>query len=358
MFPILEQKSAGARDPVCGMTVDPRHAAGTSTYLGQKYHFCSKSCVAKFEANPDRYLHPQAQPEPMQAHAEPPSASDAEYTCPMHPEIRQIGPGSCPKCGMALEPVTLSLETADQANPEYIDMRRRFWFSAGPTLALLTMMYAGVHAPWIDGLLATPVVLWAGWPLFERGWASIVHRSLNMFTLIATGVAASYLYSLVATLAPGSFPASFRVHGAPAVYFEPAAVIVTLVLLGQVLELRARGQTSSAIKSLLGLAPKTARRIGADGSEEDIPLEQVRPSDRLRVRPGERVPVDGAVLEGSSFVDESMITGEPVPSEKAPGSQVTGGTVNGAGAFVMKAERVGAHTLLAQIVKMVGEAQR
>jgi len=276
----------------------------------------------------------------------------------MHPEIRQTGPGSCPKCGMALEPVTLSLETADQANPEYIDMRRRFWFSAGPTLALLTMMYAGVHAPWIEGLLATPVVLWAGWPLFERGWASIVNRSLNMFTLIATGVAASYLYSLVATLAPASFPASFRVHGAPAVYFEPAAVIVTLVLLGQVLELRARSQTSSAIKSLLSLAPKTARRIGAGGSEEGIPLEHVHPSDRLRVRPGERVPVDGAVLEGSSFVDESMITGEPIPSEKTPGSQVTGGTVNGAGAFVMKAERVGADTLLAQIVKMVGEAQR
>ncbi len=359
MFPILEQKRAGVRDPVCGMTVDPQHAAGTSTYHGQQYHFCSKSCVAKFEANPERYLHPEAQPEPMETHAEPAAASDVEYTCPMHPEVRQIGPGSCPKCGMALEPVTISLETADQVNPEYVDMRRRFWLSTGPTLALLVMMYAGWHAPWVEALLATPVVLWAGWPLIERGWASIVNRSLNMFTLIATGVAASYLYSLAATLVPGSFPASFRLHGgAPALYFEPAAVIVTLVLLGQMLELRARSQTSSAIKSLLGLAPKTARRMGHGGVEEDIPLADVHPGDRLRVRPGERVPVDGAVLEGSSFVDESMITGEPIPAEKSPGCPVTGGTVNGTGAFVMQAERVGADTLLAQIVKMVSEAQR
>jgi Cu+-exporting ATPase len=358
MFPILEQKSTGVRDPVCGMTVNPQHAAGSSTYQGQTYYFCSKSCVAKFEANPEKYLHPDAQAEPMEPQAALEEVT-VEYTCPMHPEVRQIGPGSCPKCGMALEPVSVNLAALEEVNPEYIDMRRRFWFSAGPTAVLLALMYAGVDAPWIEGALATPVVLWAGWPLFERGWASLVNRSLNMFTLIATGVAAAYFYSLVATLLPDIFPASFRLHGGqPPVYFEPAAVIVTLVLLGQVLELRARSQTSSAIKSLLGLAPKTARRIRTDGTEEDVPLAQVRMGDRLRVRPGERVPVDGAVLEGSSFVDESMITGEPIPAEKSPGSRVTGGTVNGTGAFAMKAERVGAETLLARIVQMVSEAQR
>jgi len=359
MFPILEQKRAGVRDPVCGMTVDPRHAAGSSTYQGQLYHFCSKSCVAKFEANPERYLHPDAKPEPMEAEPAHVVETAIEYTCPMDPEVRQIGPGACPKCGMALEPVTISLETAEQPNPEYIDMRRRFWLSAGPTAALLALMYAGVHQAWIEFVLATPVVLWAGWPLLERGWASLVNRSLNMFTLIGTGVSAAYLYSLAATLAPGAFPASFRMHGGePPVYFEAAAVIVTLVLLGQVLELRARGQTSSAIKALLGLAPKNARRIDGSGVDEDIPLAQVRPGDRLRVRPGERVPVDGTVLDGSSFVDESMITGEPMPVEKAAGSRLAGGTVNGTGAFVMRAERVGADTLLAHIVKMVSEAQR
>jgi len=358
MFPILEQKSTGVRDPVCGMTVNPQKAAGSSIYRGQTYHFCSKSCVAKFEAGPEKYLHPDAQAQPMQPQAAP-DAAKLEYTCPMHPEVRQMGPGSCPKCGMALEPASVSLAALEEVNPEYIDMRRRFGFSAGPTAVLLALMYAGVHAPWIEFALATPVVLWAGWPLFERGWASLVNRSLNMFTLIATGVASAYFYSLVATLLPGIFPASFREHGGqPAVYFEPAAVIVTLVLLGQVLELRARGQTSSAIKSLLGLAPKTARRMRSDGTEEDAPLAQVHLGDRLRVRPGERVPVDGAVLEGSSFVDESMITGEPIPAEKAPGSRVTGGTVNGTGAFVLKAERVGAETLLARIVQMVSEAQR
>src|SRR5579864_195703 len=210
------------------MTVNPQKAAGSSTYQGQTYHFCSKSCVAKFEANPEKYLHPDAQAEPMEAQAAPAVAAKLEYTCPMHPEVRQIGPGSCPKCGMALEPASVNLAALEEVNPEYIDMRRRFWLSAGPTAVLLALMYAGVHSPWIEGALATPVVLWAGWPLFERGWASLVNRSLNMFTLIATGVAASYLYSLAATLAPASFPASFRVHGAPAVYFEPAAVIVTL----------------------------------------------------------------------------------------------------------------------------------
>src|SRR3984893_2369701 len=314
MFPILEQKSTGMRDPVCGMTVNPQHAAGSSVYQGQTYHFCSKSCVAKFEANPEKYLHPDTQAEPM----EPQAALEEitlSYTSPMHTEVRQRGPGSCPICGMALEPVTLSLATLEEVNPEYIDMRRRFWFSAGPTAVLLALMYAGVHAPWIECALATPVVLWAGWPLFERGWASLVNRSLNMFTLIATGVAAAYFYSLVATLLPGIFPASFRMHGGqPAVYFEPAAVIVTLVLLGQVLELRARSQTSSAIKSLVGLAPKTARRMRPDGTEEDVPLAQVHLGDRLRVRPGERVPVDGAVLEGSTFVGESMMPAETLPA--------------------------------------------
>ena len=355
MFPIL-QKTAGVMDPVCGMTVDPQHAAGSSVYQGKTYYFCSKGCVAKFEANPEKYLHPAAQPEPMEAEA---AAAGVVYTCPMHPEVRQIGPGSCPKCGMALEPATFTLANVDDVNPEYIDMRRRFWFSAALTAPLLVLMYLGVHSRWVEFALATPVVLWAGWPLVTRGWDSMVNRSLNMFTLIATGVGAAYLYSLVATLLPNIFPAGFREHnGEVALYFEPAAVIVTLVLLGQVLELRARGQTSTAIKSLLGLAPKTARRIGANGSEEDVPLEQIQIGDRLLVRPGEKVPVDGSVVEGMSAVDESMVTGEPIAVEKTVGSRVTGGTINGTGAFVMQAERVGADTLLARIVKMVSEAQR
>src|SRR5437588_1227275 len=299
MFPIL-QKPAGAIDPVCGMTVDPAHAAGKSSYQGKVYHFCSKGCVAKFEANPKKYLHPSGHPEPMPApmSGQPDSA---EYTCPMHPEVRKIGPGSCPKCGMALEPATLTLSSLDEVNPEYLDMRRRFWLSAFPTAILLVLMYLDWHLPWLEGALATPVVLWAGWPIFQRGWDSLVNRSLNMFTLIAAGIGTAYLYSLAGTITPGIFPDSFRGHGAVvAVYFEPAAVIVTLVLLGQVLELRARSQTSSAIKGLLGLAPKTARRISTDNLEEDVPLDQVRIGDHLRVRPGERVPVDGSVIEGLS----------------------------------------------------------
>jgi Cu+-exporting ATPase len=352
MFPIL-QKSTVAIDPVCGMTVDPSHAAGQSSYQGRVYYFCSKGCVAKFEGNQDRYLRPAAQPEPM-----PAGADSIEYTCPMHPEVRKIGPGSCPKCGMALEPITMTLSALDKVNPEYVDMRRRFWLSVFPSAALLLLMYINVHLPWLEWALATPVVLWAGWPIFQRAWDSLLNRSLNMFTLIATGTATAYLYSLAGTLAPGIFPDSFRLHGVVAVYFEPAAVIVTLVLLGQVLELQARSQTSSAIKGLLGLAPKSAKRIRIDGTEEDIPLEQLRIGDRLRVRPGERVPVDGSVVEGSSSVDESMITGEPIPVEKAAGAIVTGGTVNGTGSFVMTAERVGGDTLLAQIVKMVSDAQR
>ncbi|HYL75098.1 MAG TPA: heavy metal translocating P-type ATPase [Bryobacteraceae bacterium] len=353
MFPIL-QKPAGALDPVCGMTVDPQHAAGVFDYQGRTYYFCSKGCVAKFQAGPEKYLHHAVKPQPM-AH----ETAGVEYTCPMHPEVRQVGPGSCPKCGMALEPATLTLSTLDEVNPEYLDMRRRFFLSFPLALVLVALMYAGFHVPWLELILATPVVVWAGWPILQRGWASIVNRSLNMFTLIATGTGASYLYSLIATFAPGSFPASFRDHhGEVAVYFEPAAVIVALVLLGQVLELRARSGTSKAIRSLLGLAPKTARRIGGNGAEEDIPLDQVRIGDRLLVRPGERVPADGVVVEGSSSVDESMITGEPIPVEKVEGGKVTGGTVNGTGAFVMRAERVGSDTLLARIVKMVSDAQR
>jgi Cu+-exporting ATPase len=347
MFPIV-QNSAGALDPVCGMRVDPEHAAGTATHRGQSYFFCSAGCLAKFENNPEKVLHPPHGPTPK----------DVEYTCPMHPEVRQLGPGSCPKCGMALEPATLNAATLDEVNPEYRDMLRRFWFSFPLAAALLAMMYLGAHSPWLDLALATPVVVWGGWPIFERGWASIITRSLNMFTLIALGAGAAYSYSVVATLAPGIFPSSFREHGMVAVYFEPAAVIVALVLLGQVLELRARGQTSSAIKSLLRLAPKTARRMESNGTEQDVPIELVRVRDRLRVRPGERIPVDGVIENGSSSVDESMVTGEPIPVEKIVGSPVTGGTVNGTGGFVMTAERVGAETLLARIVKMVSEAQR
>jgi Cu+-exporting ATPase len=293
-----------------------------------------------------------------------------EYTCPMHPEIVRQEPGFCPICGMALEPRTVSM--AEEANPELIDMTRRFWISLGLTLPLLVMAMAEMilgeqvsHALsgrlfiWVQLVLATPVVLWGGWPFFERGWASLVNRSLNMFTLIAIGVGTAYGYSVVATLFPDIFPHAFRGHGGePAVYFEAAAVITTLVLLGQVLELRARSQTSSAIKALLGLAPKTARRLRDDDTEEDIPLAHVQPGDKLRIRPGEKVPVDGVVLEGESAVDESMITGEPIPVEKVQGTRLTGGTVNGTGSLVMRAERVGSETLLAQIVRMVSEAQR
>jgi len=358
MLPILQEKPAGVRDPVCGMTVDPKRAAGSAEYQGQMYYFCSIGCRAKFQADPEKYLRP------LMA-AEPPKRETAgiEYTCPMHPEVRQIGPGSCPICGMALEPVSFTRDSADEVNPEYLEMLRRFWLSVPPSAILLALMFAGVHWPWVELVLASPVVLWAGWPILERARASIANRSLNMFTLIGMGVGTAYLYSLFATVIDWDFksaPASHLGHGQGelALYFEPAAVIVCLVLLGQVLELRARSQTSSAIKALLKLAPETARRIRADGTEEDVALEHVHPGDLLRVRPGERVPVDGVVVEGSSFIDESMITGEPIPVERAPGDRATGGTVNGTGAFVLKAELVGADTLLARIVKMVSEAQR
>ena len=356
-----------AKDPVCGMSVDPARAAGEHEHQGRTYYFCSRHCLEEFRAHPQQYLGGavvQLMP------AAPRPAPAALYPCPMHPEVVQSQPGACPKCGMALEPQTATAE--EEVNPELEDMQRRFWASLALTAPVFFLAMSDLipgqpvqHAlgarliTWIQLALATPVVLWGGWPFFERGWASLVNRSLNMFTLIALGTGTAYVYSLVAALAPGIFPASFRGHGGEvAVYFEAAAVITTLVLLGQVLELKARSRTASAIKALLQLAPKTARRLRADGGEEDVPLEQVEVGDRLRVRPGEKVPVDGVVLEGTSSVDESMVTGEPIPAEKAPGSRVTGGTVNGTVSLVLRAERVGRDTLLARIVQMVSEAQR
>ncbi|HUQ92520.1 MAG TPA: heavy metal translocating P-type ATPase [Bryobacteraceae bacterium] len=342
-------------DPVCGMMILPEDAVGTVDHKGATYYFCNDSCVERFRADPERYLHPDA------AGPLPAAREDVEYTCPMDPEVRQIGPGACPKCGMALEPVTV---TGEEDHSELRDMTRRFLISLALTVPILAAMFSDFGGSpwflWAQFLLATPVVVWGGWPFFIRGWHSLVNRHLNMFTLIALGTGAAYGYSVIATFFPGLFPESFRDHhsGALAVYFEPAAVIVTLVLLGQVLELRARSQTSSAIRALLGLAPKTARRVDASGAEEDIALEKVQPGDRLRVRPGEKIPVDGVVQEGNSSVDESMITGEPLPVEKLAESKVTAGTVNATGSFIMQAERVGADTLLAQIVRMVGEAQR
>ncbi|HEU4692294.1 MAG TPA: heavy metal translocating P-type ATPase [Vicinamibacterales bacterium] len=357
----VAEPAQGVVDPVCGMTIDPADAVGHHDHKGQRYYFCAESCLQQFRENPEQFLNPAA-PAAVIDHT-------AEYTCPMHPEVRQKGPGACPICGMALEPVDAT--QGDERNPELEDMTRRFRVSLAFTAPILAFMVAEMipgrpldrlvpHGlrNWIEFALATPVVLWGGWPFFERGWASVVSRYLNMFTLIALGVGAAYSYSAVATLVPGIFPASSRMGAEVAVYFEPAAVIVVLVLLGQVLELRARSRTSTAIRNLLGLAPKTARRLEPDGSEQDVPLEQVLVSDRLRVRPGERIPVDGTVLDGSTTIDESMVTGEPIPVEKVAGAPVTGGTVNGTGTFVMRAERVGRDTLLAQIVRMVSEAQR
>jgi Cu+-exporting ATPase len=351
-------------DPVCGMSITPSDAVGHVEHRGHTYYFCNPSCLERFSAAPESFLSPAPAP------SVPAGADMREYTCPMDPEVRQIGPGACPKCGMALEPVTVSLD--DAGNPELDDMLRRFRVSLALTLPILAFMISDVwpgqplqHVmspaamTWTQFALATPIVLWGGWPFFVRGWASVVNRHLNMFTLIALGVGAAYGFSVVATLAPGLFPASFRGHGDQvSVYFEPAAVIVALVLLGQVLELRARSRTSSAIKGLLGLAPSTARRVDASGAETDVPLAHVHVGDRLRVRPGERMPVDGVVLEGSTSVDESMVTGEPIPVEKTTASRVTGGTVNGTGSVIMEAQRVGSDTLLAQIVRLVSEAQR
>jgi Cu+-exporting ATPase len=360
-------RPAQEHDPVCGMKVDPAKAAASIEYEGATFYFCSQGCAAKFRVGPEKYA-------PAKSVAAPPHPAgmtepQGEYTCPMHPQIVRDGPGSCPICGMALEPREATVE---EANPELANMTRRLWISvalAVPMLALMVsaflpsmpMQHLFSARTWalIEFALATPVVLWCGLPFFVRGWQSIIHRSLNMFTLIALGTGSAYLYSVFATVVPQIFPPSVRGAGGQIdVYFEPAAVIVALILLGQVLELRARSQTSGAIRALLGLAPKTARRLDDKGGEADVPLDQVQVGDRLRVRPGEKVPVDGTVLEGHSSVDESMISGEPMPVEKDKEAKVVAGTVNGTGGFVMRAERVGADTLLAQIVKMVSEAQR
>jgi len=395
---------AQEHDPVCGMNVDPSKAAATAGFQGAAFYFCSQGCATKFKAAPEKYARSSLNASPSPAHMK--TALEGEYTCPMHPEIKQAGPGDCPKCGMALERSTahaaakhteytcpmhpqivrdapgtcpicgMALEprevTSEDDKPELADMTRRLWISialAAPMLALMASAFmpstplqhlfsARIWA-WIEFGLTTPVVLWCGLPFFVRGWQSVVHRSLNMFTLIGLGTGSAYIYSVLATIAPQIFPASLRGSGGQIdVYFEPAAVIVALVLLGQVMELRARSQTSSAIRALLGLAPKSARRLDDKGGEADVPLELVEVGDRLRVRPGEKVPVDGSVVEGHSSIDESMISGEPIPVEKVAGAKVTAGTVNGTGGFVMRAERVGADTLLSQIVKMVSEAQR
>ncbi|MFN2598506.1 MAG: heavy metal translocating P-type ATPase, partial [Pyrinomonadaceae bacterium] len=393
----------GVIDPVCGMKVNPDSAAGSYEHKGRTYYFCSKSCLNKFRQEPDSFIRGKAEPEQEGRVGE--AAGSNVYTCPMHPEVRREVPGSCPKYGMALEPLRveatkekveytcpmhpqivrdrpgncpicgMALEprtvTAKEDNAELTAMTRRFWVGVALTVPLLVIAMGdlvGLHLDgfvsartlgWLELALASPVVLWGGWPFFVRGRQSVVNRSLNMFTLIALGVGVAYAYSLIATLFPELFPASFReMGGRVPVYFEPAAAIVTLVLLGQVLELKARSRTGAAIRALLGLAPKTARRVLADGAEEDVPLDEVRLGDLLRVRPGEKVPVDGEVVEGASSVDESMVTGEPIPVEKRAGMRVVGATVNATGTFVMKAERVGADTLLSRIVQMVAEAQR
>ena len=349
------------RDPVCGMLVDPHTLPHRHQFEGRTYYFCSGGCLSKFKADPKRFL---AKDSELEA-AVP---EGAIYTCPMHPQIRQVGPGFCPICGMALEPVLATAETG--RNPELLDMTRRFWIStvlALPVVALemgfhligLAHYLSQTTSNWLQMILASPVVLWGGWPFFVRGWKSIVSRNLNMFTLIAMGTGVAWVYSVVATLTPQIFPQAFRIgDGAVAVYFEAAAVITVLVLLGQVLELRARETTSGAIRALLDLAPKTARRIRNDGTEEEVPLDQVRVGDRLRVRPGEKVPIDGVVLEGRSAVDESMVTGESMPVTKEVGANVIGGTINQSGALIIEAKKVGRDTMLSQIVQLVAEAQR
>jgi Cu+-exporting ATPase len=391
------------KDPVCGMQVDPTKAISVE-HNGAKLYFCSQGCATKFQAEPDKCLKPSQVAPPKDGSKIERATED--YTCPMHPEIHQQGPGSCPKCGMALEPAKveapatktqytcpmhpqiirdepgscpicgMTLEpmtvTLAEANPELDSMMRRLWLGIGLTIPLLAVMVSdalpshpiqhllpGRSLGWAELIVASPVVLWGGWPFFQRGWASIVSRHLNMFTLISIGSGAAYLYSLTAVVFPQLFPPSFRdMSGQLGLYFEAAAVITVLVLLGQVLELKARSATSGAIKSLLGLSPKTARRIAPDGSEADVDLNAIQVGDKLRVRPGEKVPIDGVVMEGSSSVDESMVSGEPIPIQKNANDKVTGGTINGTGSFVMKTERIGSDTLLAQIVKMVGEAQR
>ncbi len=396
------QEAELVRDPVCGMMIEPQDAVSSQEVEGKTYHFCNRSCAAKFATDPKSYLQPDAKP----AAIPQPGRENVEYICPMDPEVHKMGPGACPKCGMALEPATMKAPATrsdftcpmhpqisrqepgncpicgmtlepreipvEEANPELTDMTRRFWISVGLAVPLLALMVSDLFPSmplqhmlaariwaWIEFALASPAVLWCGWPFFVRGWQSVVNRHLNMFTLIALGTGASFLYSAVATIAPQIFPPSFRAEGGEiALYFEPAVVIIALVLLGQVMELRARSQTGSAIRALLGLAPKTARRLDEQGSESDVLLDHVEVGDRLRVRPGEKVPVDGVVLEGHSSIDESMVSGEPIPVEKDVAAKVTGGTLNGTGGFVMRAERVGADTLLSQIVKMVSQAQR
>jgi Cu+-exporting ATPase len=352
------QGAKTAKDPVCGMSVDPatpHHAK----HNGEVYHFCSAGCRTKFVAQPEHYLADSPRPAPN-------AAPGAIWTCPMHPEIRREGPGTCPICGMALEPEEPSLD--DAPNPELVDFSRRVWVAGALTIPLLVVSMLpemlGIHllpaaiSPWVQLALTVPIVLWAGWPFFERGWMSLRTGNLNMFTLVSIGVGAAFLYSLVATVAPGIFPVTFRMHGLVPVYYEAAGVVITLVLLGQVLELRARAATGRAIRALLDLAPKTARRVSADGKEAEIPLADVVAGDHLRVRPGEAVPVDGIVLEGHSPVDEAMLTGEPAPVVKEPGAEVTGGTVNATGSLLIEAKAVGSDTVLARIVQMVAQAQR
>ena len=358
------------KDPVCGMTVDPATAKHRAQHAAETYFFCSEGCWRKFTTNPEKYVAKTGSHADRHHTApakQPPLGKEVIYTCPMHPQIRQIGPGHCPICGMALEP--LNAADGDGSNPELIDMTRRFWIGAALALPVLVLEMGGhlfdLHhliAPqlsvWLQFTLSTPVVLWAGWPFFVRGWASLKNRSLNMFTLIALGIGAAYGYSVIAALAPGLFPDSLKMDGVVPVYFEAAAVITVLVLLGQVLELRARAGTSGAIRALLNLAPPRATRLRADGGEEDIALDQVTVGDKLRVKPGARVPVDGKVVEGASAVDESMVTGESLPVEKETGEALIGGTVNGTGTLVMRADKIGADTVLARIVAMVSEAQR
>lgn len=370
------QPDAATRDPVCGMAVTAA-SEHRSTHLGNTYLFCSTGCKAKFDADPARYAsgdagigtgsghapHHHASTAVSPAPAASPTAPGTIYTCPMHPEIRQDHPGTCPKCGMTLEPL---LPDLDDDNPELRDFSRRFWWTLPLTLVVLALAMLGerLHLmdmatqSWVELVLSLPIVLWAGWPFFSRGWLSVVNRSPNMWTLIGLGTGAAFIYSVVATVAPEVFPASFMSMGRVGVYFEAAAVIISLTLLGQVLELKARSQTSAAIKSLLGLAPETARRINADGSEEDVPLSHVHVGDLLRIRPGEKVPVDGIVHEGSSSIDESMLTGEPLPVSKRVGDKVIGATLNTSGALVMRSERIGSDTVLSQIVQMVAQAQR
>src|SRR5258707_2307484 len=353
-----ETAAASAIDPVCGMSVNPATAKHRFSYNGEDYFFCSERCRERFEAEPEKYLQPK-QPEPA-------APAGTIYTCPMHPEVRQVGPGSCPICGMALEPEQVSLD--DKPDPELIDMTRRFWIALVLTLPVFAIEM-GSHlgmghlvppnwSNWISLVLSTPVVLWAGAPFFVRGWRSLVTRNLNMFTLIAMGTGVAWLYSVVGTLAPQLFPPAFRdMHGMVAVYFEAAAVITVLVLLGQVLELHARARTSGAIRALLGLTPKTARRI-TDHGDEDVAIEGIAVDDRLRVRPGEKIPVDGVVTEGRSAVDEAMVTGESMPVSKAEGDRVIGGTVNQSGGLAFRAEKVGRDTMLARIVDMVAPPPR